>query len=193
MATATVQSDKDEQKPNVSAYLQAPRKKRKNYVIIACSEDIDAETVNQIEGFVKKQYPQLATSRPKTLKELTRQFGRNISLLIVDDRFEKSDKLMQAIAMLKLKSKKDTVPVIFLTENPQALVQRYHTHLVAYQENDDYCDLKRFNMAQIIGRIKIGIDAKNRRRSRRYKVALPLRRGFLISVSTVALFAVRNR
>lgn len=160
----------EEQKPNISSYLQAPRKKRKNFVVIAASDKINKDLLGKMEAFVRTNYAHLAVSRPKNLKELKRQFSRSITLLVLDDKFDRLDNIMETIGVLKTKSKKDVTPVLFLTEEPNDLIAAYHKKLAIFQEGDDYCDLQKLDAKQVLGRLKYGVEAKNRRRARRFKI-----------------------
>lgn len=161
-------------KSNISDYLQAPRKKRKNYVIVAMPQEFDPETTIALESFVRKQFPNLAVSRPESVTELTRQFGRNISLLIVSDEFEPEfqDKLMDLILALKEKRRTETIPVMFLSRSPEKLIADYHNKLLAYHETDDYFELPITNRLQFFARVKDALELKNKRRGKRYNVSL---------------------
>ncbi len=156
----------------VSEFLTAPRKKRKNYVIMALGQRFNQATSHLIERYVKASYKNLGLSRPKNIDELRRQFGRNISLLIVDDQFTDLDALCQLIKALKVKRRDETIPVLFLTKNSEKLIAEYRRHLLAFQEVDDFCSYQGLDDKQILGRIKTGIENKNRRKARRYNTLL---------------------
>lgn len=173
-ATAADKDDKKGSQNKLEAYLQGPRKKRKNYVITALGESFDRTLSGGIENFVKKNYPQLALSSAKNVEELVRQFGRNISLLIVNDTFTDRKELMSLIRSLKDKRREETIPVVFLTKDPEALIATYHTELLLHRESDEYIVYTNSTLSQIVSKIKNGIDAKNRRKSRRYPVNIPL-------------------
>lgn len=172
VATETAPDAKtSEEGGGLSAYLQAPRKKRKNFVIIATGPKFDSMITGKIVAFIKKTYPGLAVSQPKNTKELSRQFSRNIALLLIDDQFDDLEIVIQSVSALKLKTKKtELAPVLFLTKEPTKLVQNYQEKLAAHQEIDDYCDISKLTIPQLIGRVKVGIENKNRRKARRYKV-----------------------
>ena len=70
----------EERQNNITEYLQTPRRKRKNYVILAMAEGFSHDLLVAISGHVRKSFPHLALSNPKSGKEFSRQFGRNISL-----------------------------------------------------------------------------------------------------------------
>jgi|GEM_PF-819975 len=154
----------------IEAYLQGPRKKRKNYVIFALGDRFDKDLSFSMESFVKKDYPHLAISTPRSADELTRQFGRNISLLVMNDEFAEKNTVMNLIRALKEKRKNETIPVLFLTRDAEDLVKIYHRELLLYHESDEYIVYPGNARQQIMARIKAGIDNQNHRRSRRYAV-----------------------
>jgi len=182
--TATAQSStaKDESEKNreeksqadITTYLQAPRKKRKNYVLAAFSPEFPRETAIAVEAYLRKSYPNIALSTPKTPKDLMRQFNRNISLLIIDDQFDEDNKVMEMVGALKSKRQSERIPVLFLTKNPRRLVELYHQSLFLYHEIDDYHFYPDINRSKLYSRIKNGIENQNLRRARRYKVNLPI-------------------
>ncbi|HYX39321.1 MAG: PilZ domain-containing protein [Pseudobdellovibrionaceae bacterium] len=162
----------DKTAAKIEAYLQGPRKKRKNYVIFALGDRFDKDLSFAMEGFIKKEYAQLAISTPRTPDELTRQFGRNISLLVMNDEFTEKTAVMNLIRALKEKRRNETIPVLFLTRDAEELVKIYHKELLLYHESDEYIVYPGNARQQIMARIKAGIDNQNHRRSRRYNVSL---------------------
>lgn len=158
----------------LEAYLQGPRKKRKNYVILALGDQFDSHLASGIESYIKRSYPALALSAAKNVDELTRQFGRNISLLVMNDSFAAREEVMAVVKALKEKRRDDNIPVLFLTKDAEALIKSYHGELLLYRESDEYLVYPSTTLPQILARVKNGIDAKNRRKSRRYPVHLPV-------------------
>ncbi len=171
---APTEKTKSESGSNVSDFLTAPRKKRKNYVIVAVSKPMDTEFAGLVEGYIKKTFPGLAVSYPKNILELTRQFGRNISLLIVSDEFDAAGdrKIIELIRALKEKRREEAIPILFITRQPQKLVKDYHEELLAFHETDEYIEYPVVNRQQLFSRIKAGIETKNKRKGRRYKINL---------------------
>lgn len=163
----------DKTAAKIEAYLQGPRKKRKNYVIFALGDKFDKDLGFAMESFVKKDYPQLAISTPRTADELTRQFGRNISLLVINDEFVDKPTVMNLIRALKEKRRNETIPVLFLTRDAEDLVRIYHKELLLYHESDEYIVYPGNARQQVMARIKAGVDNQNQRRSRRYSVNIP--------------------
>ncbi len=91
------EQDTDGGKGGISDFLQAPRRKRKNYVILALSEHVGFQMISGLEKYVRGKYKQLAVSKPKNPDELKRQFGRNINLLVIDDQFADLDLVIDSV------------------------------------------------------------------------------------------------
>lgn len=179
MATATdtkkkAETIEDKNAAKIEEYLQGPRKKRKNFVIFALGERFDKDLATAMEGYVRKSHAQLALSNPKTPDELKRQFGRNISLLVISDEFTDKSLLMNLIKTLKEKRRNEVIPVLFLTREAEDLVALYHKELLLYHEADEYIVYPGAPRQQVMSRIKSGIETQNHRRSRRYLVNLPI-------------------
>lgn len=162
----------EDRQVQISDYLQAPRKKRKNYVIFASNNDFNPGLTDSIVGFVRKSFPQLAISHPQTGRELARQFGRNISLLLIDHEFTGNDDIFKLIDTLKTRRSNEIIPVIFLTKNPTNLIESYHKSLLKYQAYDDYLVYTKDSKQKILSRIKSGIDNQNKRQKRRFSFGL---------------------
>lgn len=159
---------------NISDFLTAPRKKRKNYVIMAVTKTLETDFAGMVEGYLKKTYPNLSISKPKNITELTRQLGRNISLLVISDEFDGSSEaqIIELIRALKEKRREEAIPILFVTRKPQKLIQSYHQELLPFHETDEYVEYPIVNRQQLFSRIKSGIETKNKRKGRRYKVSL---------------------
>ena len=159
---------------NISQYLQAPQRKRKNYVIMAMgsefNKELHREIKSDIERYLKKSYKDIAVTKPANDKELTRLFNRKIRLLIIDDGFDSLPNVMTLVQTLKLRRNKEKIPVLFLTKDKEKLVQMYHDHLIAWHETDEYIDYTDSNREEIFSCIKKSIETKNQRRARRYKL-----------------------
>ena len=158
----------DDRQAQITDYLQAPRKKRKNYVILAIPEGFSDEIINRIVSFTRKNFPGLAISHPENKKELQRQLGRNISLLVLDDEFCPNDEVFELVKNLKEKRSDEVIPVLFLTKNPSKLVQSYHKVLLPYQETDDYVDYRKDSYQRLTSKLKTGINQEAKRKSRRF-------------------------
>ena len=158
-------------------YLQAPRKKRRSYVLVACGRHVPQDLQSGIDQFLKSQFKNYAVAYPKTPEELLRQMARQVVLLVYDDEFVDSEEGAAALKLIfDLKKKKGSapVPVLFLTRSPEILIDTYTKVLLPYQEADDYVDYERMAAAHVFSKIRSSLSSTNRRRSRRYKVEMEL-------------------
>lgn len=160
----------DDRQAQITDYLQAPRKKRKNYVILALPDGFNQDITNAIVSYVRKNFPQLAISHPETTRELTRQFGRNISLLVIDHDFEQGEGVFELIKTLKEKRNTERIPVLFMTKHPSKLVATYHKMLLPYQETDDYVSYSKDSTQKILSRIKNGVELSGKTKTRRFSI-----------------------
>ncbi|RYF30578.1 MAG: PilZ domain-containing protein, partial [Cytophagaceae bacterium] len=92
----------------------------------------------------------------------------------MNDTFADRAHMMSLIKTLKEKRRDENIPVLFLTKDAEALIKAYHSTLLVYRESDEYLVYTDTTLPQILSRVKNGIDAKNRRKSRRYPVSLPI-------------------
>ncbi len=159
---------------NIADYLQMPRKKRKNYIIMAFREGFDEDLIATIGNFCRTTYQHFAVSQPTTLAELKRQFNRNITILMIDDELGEIPEVIEAVNELKVKRRADKIPVIFFTRNPSSLINAYHEKLLAFHEVDEYFNYPKMQKHEMLGKIKLGVEQQNRRKSRRYNVNLPV-------------------
>ncbi len=173
------QEKKEEKKKSggtfkIGEFLQSPKKKRRQFIQLAVSEGMDRDLVAAIQNFLRKQFPSLGVSAPANMSELKRQSGRNIVLLVIDDEFAPLPEVLGGVQALKSRKADQATPVLFLTRKPEELVAAYHEVLLPYQESDDFINYTGVTTDQILSRIKLGLELKGRRRSRRYKVNMPI-------------------
>lgn len=167
-------TNQDEKQNQIADYLQAPRRKRKNFVVLALGRSFPIPVRRTIENVIKKDFTQLAIVSPDNMDELRRLFGRNISLLIVNDELDKLENLLIDLRKLKEKRKADKIPILFMTKHPYDLIQAYNAQMLIYQELDDYLCYDNESGATIASRIKDIIDTENKRKSRRYVIKHPV-------------------
>lgn len=170
----SAQAKEENTQNKIEDYLTGPRKKRRSYVIFALGKRFDSDIAAGMKQFINKYYSANATSYPKDINELTRQLGRNIALLVIDDEFDDIEVILKLIRAFKEKRREEAIPITFLTKRPGILIEKYHEILAAYHENDDYFVYERERLAKLYERLKHGIENKNHRRSRRYRVNLPI-------------------
>lgn len=164
----------DKNAPNLSDYLQSPKKKRKQFAVMAFASTADPDLIGVIETFIRKQYPQLAVAYSRQAIDFQKQINKNIALILMDDEFVYDEGGMTLLHALKNKRHADTIPTLFLTKDPDNLISNYTKELKAYQETDEYLDIRTATRQRIFGRIKSAIETKNKRRSRRYSAHIPL-------------------
>lgn len=158
----------------IEDYLTGPRKKSKNYVIFAVSQNFDKDLFQNILQSTQRLYPNLSIAAPRNIEELSRHFTRMISLLVIDDEFDEPETVIKLVKILKETRRKDSIPVLFLTRNSSALIERYHKELMLYHELDEYVVFPGMPLNKILARIRFGVDEKNRRRSRRYQANIAM-------------------
>jgi hypothetical protein len=167
--------EKEKKKQGIDDYLQSPRKKRKNYVVLAYSRFLSPELASSIQSFLKTTFPNLTLAYPRTEQELVRNFTKQIKLLIIDDEFCSLEEGMNVIKLMKVKKYKNQIPVLFLTARPGELIKHYNETLLPFHELDEYIDYTRVSSTQVLSKIRNGLVSQNRRRSRRYQVDIPLK------------------
>lgn len=154
----------------VAEFLAAPKKKRKNHVVLALSESFSQDIRRTIQKYLAEFSKNFILVEVSSPEELVRQLQRHIHLLVLDDTFADLPRLMQLVRFMKEKKQSDGIPVLFLTRESSALVTAYRETLLAYQENDDHLILKGVKPVEIVARLKQALETRNRRRSRRFKV-----------------------
>ena len=164
---------------SVVEHLQAPRKKRKNFVIFAPGPSVDNDTLQVMIRFVKAAYPKFSVATPTNYDEFVRQFSRNIMLAIVDDEFIGRNETLELVRVMKLKKTDGATPVLFLTRHPEELVAAYNNILAQWHEVDEYINPATTPRPYIFQKIKSGVDDRFRRKSRRFKVQFPVSFGVL--------------
>jgi len=173
-APTKTEEKKDGNNSKVAEYLQAPRKKRKRYVVIASGGGVSADLGSSIETFVRLNFKTMAVSTPRTAEELQKNFGRQIMLLILDDELLPIESLLKLLSGLKGRRDQAPIPVLFLTRQPAELVAAYHRLLAPFHEVDDYVNYMKVDRTEIFSRVRHGLNHNNARKSRRYKIDIPL-------------------
>jgi hypothetical protein len=168
------QDKKDSKAHSVADYLQAPRRKRRSYVITALGGRTHEYRAG-IEAFIKGQFKNTSVAHMHDTEDLIRAFKRQVLLLIFDDEFVGLEESLQLALKFKQWSKESSPPILFLTRNPESLIEGYRRVLAGFQEGDDYIQYSKFGLAHITSRIRAGLMFQYRRRSRRYRVSVDLK------------------
>ncbi|MBP6217486.1 MAG: PilZ domain-containing protein [Oligoflexales bacterium] len=172
MSTETEVHVEEEKSTDPRDYLTGPKKKKKDYVVFAFSESFDKEILTAMESFIKKKFPNLYIIKTPGLREMSRIANRQLRLIILDDTFAGLAQNINMIKELKVKKQEERLPVLFLTEDPNELVRLYNKDLLHYQEIDSYLSYRNKSTTDILWRIQSSLQAKEPRRSQRYRLNL---------------------
>lgn len=177
----------------VADYLVAPKKKQKSYVVMALAQNVSQDKRDAMARYIESLGKAYVLVEPKTPDELARQISRQVHLMILDDTFVPRDRLLKLVKFMKEKKAADGLPVLFLTREPREMTAAYRENLVVHQENDDYVDVKGQSPLDLVARVKQALEFRNRRRSRRFKIGMPVafqvlgsdgwRKGTLVDIS----------
>ncbi len=158
----------------IEDFLQAPKKKRKSYVILATGDGVDEDTVAAIQKFMKTQYSKISLVIAKNSEEVLRYSTRNVILTIIHDEFVSRPETLAIVRKLKEAKTDGPMPTLFLTKNAPALVDHYQRELLPWHEVDEYVQHEDVPRHDIFRKIKSGIETQFRRRAKRFKVDMPL-------------------
>ena len=158
----------------IEDFLEAPKRKKKTFIVLAFSKMFNPDIAANIQSFFKTNYKKLALTQPKMPQDFNRLVNRQIQLVIYDDEFAPLEEGLRALHDLKTRKRDGPVPVLFLTRNKDELIKAYNKILLPFHETDEYLYYPRAPINQIYNRIKAGLEAFNRRSSRRYVVDAPI-------------------
>lgn len=167
-------SQKSSATPEMSDFLQAPKKKRKSFVVLAVGPNIDKDNVVAIQKFFADQFPKLILLTTSSLDELAKLASKNIILSLIDDELSERRETLRITKYLKENKKDGPLPTLFFTKDPPALITDYQTHLKLWHEVDDYANVLDENRHALFAKIKSILEVRNQRRSRRFKTSIPI-------------------
>jgi hypothetical protein len=170
----TLTDERLREQKRVADFLAAPRKKRRSYIVTALTQNTASDFRNSIEHYVRVNFKYVALAHARNIDELKKAFGRQVIMVIYDDEFTDLDTGLTMISGLK--RKKTAVPssILFLTRQPSSLIEKYNKVLLPFHESDDYLVLERTEVPILFSKIKLGLTQQSRRRSRRYRVDVPV-------------------
>ena len=170
------ESIKNEDKKSMLEHLQAPRRKRRNYVFLAFGSDVEKGIHLKIEQFVNLNFPMMTVYPVHSVEDLEKLASKQVNLLIVSDGFAPSDKIMPLLKFFKESNTQTGSPVLFLTRDEATLISRYHKDLAPYQESDDYLNLSHMTEKHLLTKVHERLNPKlPQRRARRFPVNLRVR------------------
>lgn len=160
----------------LSEFLRAAGKKRKNYGIIAVGKEIDDDSAKLVEKFLQEHFSgDLVVAKISSVPELERFITRQIRFVVIDDSFASVSTNIRIIKRLKRRHHEETIPVLFLTNKPQELVFEYNRHLLAYQETDHYLPTIGLTLARLSEALALVSNRQQVRRSKRFPINLPVK------------------
>lgn len=164
------EEDLPKKKAKVSDYLKNPNAQKKELIIIALEEGFSRENMIGLQAQVLKLRREFDLFLAKSPKDILRKTGRSIRLVIASDQFCEQAELLSCLKDLKLKKQAEIFPILFLSADPQTLINNYHKIMLAFHETDEYMPLAEFKPAQFYHRIKECLNPDQARRARRYTV-----------------------
>ena len=164
--------DKKDSRNRVAELLQAPRRKRKSYVVLAMANGPSSDLSMAVQQYVRTNFKQLLIANPATIDELEKSLTKQVALLIFDDEFMPVPKAMELFFNVKTRVHDQGMPILFLTRDPSALIEAYHTKLSAFHEVDDYLNRSQVTVAEVLSQVRHALTFGSKRRSRRYKIEL---------------------
>ncbi len=163
-----------EQKTSVSDYLDQPRTKKKENIILALGESLDPEIKIILHRSLKNRYKAHTIFTPQNPKDMLRSIGKKIAFMVVDDSFAEWSLLEPLILKIKESQYESGVPTYFLTDNSVGLIKHYHAGLFAYQEQDDYIEYMNMDKRELLIALDHIVKPDAKRRSRRYSIDIPV-------------------
>jgi PilZ domain len=155
-------------------YLQAPRKKRKSYVVMAAGPNIDQDTISAVQRFMRTQFSKLAFVVVRSAEDFVKYSVRNIILAIIDDEMLSRVDTLKLVKRIKEQKNDGPMPTLFITKDSSALVKDYQNELRLWHEVDEYFFIPDAPRHALFSKIKSGLDNKYQRRGKRYKTAIPM-------------------
>ena len=174
MATKSEVEIEDDKKLGVVEYLQAPKKKRRNFILLVLGRNFDKDLATSLEIWLKQNFKNYSVITPKSEKELKRLFSRQLVTVIIDDQFA-GDQTLEVIKSLKSKKNQQAVGVLFLTKKAQDLIAQYNKELLVYQEGDNYLEYENAPLSQIYATMRMAVMQPTMRKSRRFIAEIPVK------------------
>jgi hypothetical protein len=167
---------KNADKKSMLEHLQAPRRKRRNYVFLAVGPDIDSNLLTKVEQFISLNFPVMTVHVVPSLADLEKLLTKQVNLIIVSDGFAPFDRILPLLRQFKETNLQTGFPILFLTRDEENLISKYQSILAAYQETDDYLALSGMSDKHLLAKIQERLNPKiPHRRARRFPANLSVR------------------
>lgn len=106
---------------------------------------------------------------------MQRVLNRQLMLVVLHDKVGPIEETLEWVKKVKAKNQDKPIPVLFLTENEEVLVEAYGKVLLPFQEVDQYVVFRNFTVKEIEERIDKVLDVREARRSRRFSTDISVR------------------
>ena len=163
---------------NVADHLQGPRRKKREFVFFAFGGGFDRGLYREIDSYFHQKHPSFYYARPKNPGDFNRMAGRKMLVMMIDDSFNGINGNIDVVRAIKERAGSEAAPIIFFTQDRDALILEYNRRLKFYQESDSYIEYSNLNKAQIFDRIdRVLMTMNTGRKSRRYRVNMEIEFG----------------
>ena len=167
---------KNADKKSMLEHLQAPRRKRRNYVFVAVGSDIDQGQIIKIEQFISLNFPIMTVHTVPSIADLEKLTTKQVNLIIVSDGFAPFDRVLPLLCQFKETNTQTGTPILFLTKDEETLISKYQKILAPYQEADDYLSISGMTDKHLLSKIQERLNPKiSHRRARRFPANLAVR------------------
>ncbi len=175
---AVLQEEKSTSVRNVTALQEPPyasNKKRKKYVLLAVSDQFDFALQKALVTYLEKKFSSLSVLTVHHNGDMQRVLNRQLMLVVLHDKVGPIEETLEWVKKVKAKNPDTPIPVLFLTENEEVLVEAYGKVLLPFQEVDQYVVFRNSTVKEIEQRIDKVLDVREARRSRRFSTNISVR------------------
>jgi CheY-like chemotaxis protein len=155
--------------------LSSGKKKRKKYVLLAINEQFDPELQHALENYLEKKFSTLSVLTVRNNSDMQRILNRQLMLVVIHDKLAPLEETLGWVKIVKAKNQEKPIPILFLTENEEALLEAYSRLLLPFQEVDNYVVFRNSTLVEIEERIDKALDVREARRSRRFVTDISVR------------------
>ncbi len=175
---AVLQEEKSTSVRNVTALQEPPsasNKKQKKYVVLAVNDRFDSALQKALVTYLEKKFSSLSVLTVHHNGDLQRVLNRQLMLVVLHDKIGPIEETLEWVKKVKAKNQDTPIPVLFLTENEEVLVEAYGKVLLPFQEVDQYVVFRNSTVKEIEARIDKVLDVREARRSRRFSTNISVR------------------
>ena len=161
--------------PSMQEMQPTGKKKRKKYVLLAVNEQFDPELQTALAAYLEKKFSSLSVLTVRHSRDMQRILNRQLMLVVIHDKLGPLEETLEWVKVLKAKNQEKPIPILFLTENEESLMDAYARVLLQFQEVDNYVIFRDASMVELEERIDKALDVREARRSRRFATDISVR------------------